>query len=196
VALVKDIKVNVPVKQGDLLQDLGPQAELEHFRKLAGLWVGKVKEEDTLDVRKEHDVQVEYKVTSDGTAIIETINPGCPHEMVTVIHADGKELVLTRYCGTGNQPRMKALSTKDEGKIVFEFVGATNMKSETELHTHRVMYTFGRHDQLFAEWTNYRDSKTVSTASFQLTRSVHPVSAPVNPSAPPPPARHTRPSDP
>src|SRR5262245_43138812 len=76
----------------------------DRFKELAGEWVGKGKHGDM-----EHDARIVYKVTSGGTAVVETIDPGGPHEMVTVIHPDGSALLLTHYCMLGNQPQMKAL---------------------------------------------------------------------------------------
>ena len=45
-----------------------------------------------------HEATVTYKVTSGGSAVVETIGPGTEHEMVTVIHPDGDDLMLTHYC--------------------------------------------------------------------------------------------------
>src|SRR5437879_51499 len=78
-------------------------AALEQFKQLAGEWVGKGKHGDM-----EHEARIVYKVTSGGTAVVETIDPGGHHEMVTMIHADGDALLLTHYCMLGNQPQMKA----------------------------------------------------------------------------------------
>src|SRR5437868_5054306 len=94
---------------------------LERFAQLAGEWVGK-----GMHGGKEHDIRVIYKVTAGGSAVVETIDPGSDHEMVTVIHPDGDALLLTHYCMLGNQPHMKAMPKTGDSKIAFEFVKATN----------------------------------------------------------------------
>ena len=66
---------------------------LAPFKTLAGEWAGKGMHGDA-----NHDVTIVYKVTSGGSAVVETIGPGTEHEMVTVIHPDGDSLVLTHYC--------------------------------------------------------------------------------------------------
>ena len=79
----------------------GKLGVFDQFKQLAGEWVGK-------ETGKNGRVHVTYKVTSGGSAVVETILPGTDHEMVTVIHPDGDDLLLTHYCMLGNQPHMKA----------------------------------------------------------------------------------------
>ena len=38
-----------------------------------------------------------------GTAVLQTIFPGAPEEMLTVHYTDGDQLVATHYCMLGNQ---------------------------------------------------------------------------------------------
>ncbi len=101
---------------------------------------------------------------------METIGPGTDHEMVTVIHPDGQDLMLTHYCALGNQPKMKAKTRGDDKKVAFEFVGATNMKSDKDMHMHSVTFTFVDKDNLKAEWTHYMDGKEAGTVAFDMKR--------------------------
>jgi len=148
-------------------QDKPPAAAagLERFKQLAGDWVGKGKHG-----AEEHDALVNYKVTSGGTAVVETIDPGGAHEMVTVIHPDGDALLLTHYCMIGNQPQMKAQPKAGENKVAFEFVKATNMKSDKDMHMRNVTFTFVDKDTLVTEWTNYDQGKEAGKAIFTLKR--------------------------
>src|SRR5262245_3514980 len=86
----------------------GKQAAFERFKQLAGEWVGK---------GEGPGMHVTYRVTSGGTAVIETDAPGTEQEMVTIIHPDGDDLILTHYCMLGNQPQMKAPGTPDGNKV-------------------------------------------------------------------------------
>jgi hypothetical protein len=138
-------------------------AGLDQFKQLAGDWVGK-------DPHEGKDMLVNYKVTSNGSAVVETIGPGSDHEMVTVIHPDGEDLMLTHYCALGNQPKMKAKTRGDDKKVAFEFVGATNMKSDKDMHMHSVTFTFVDKDNLKAEWTHYMDGKEAGTVAFDMKR--------------------------
>jgi len=54
----------------------------------------------------EHQIAVDYRITAGGTVLLETWMPGTPAETITTFHLDGQRLVLTHYCGQGNQPRL------------------------------------------------------------------------------------------
>jgi hypothetical protein len=139
-------------------------AALKPFKALEGKWVGKMNMGgDPIDA------VVTYKVTSNGSAVMETIDPGGQHEMVTIIHPDGDGLVLTHYCAIGNQPRMKAKA--DPHKVQFKFLDATNLKSPNDMHMHDVAYTFVDNDTIKSEWTNYMGGKPNEKAVFELKRS-------------------------
>jgi hypothetical protein len=139
---------------------------LERFKQLAGEWVGK----ETSGQNAGQEVRVIYKVTSAGSAVVETLLPGGEHEMVTVIHPDGDDLALTHYCALGNQPHMKTKGPGEGDKIAFKFSGASNLKSEKDMHMHDVTYTFVDKDTLKTEWTHYDDGKAAGTVVFELKR--------------------------
>jgi hypothetical protein len=138
----------------------------EQFKQIAGTWVGK-----EVEGRAGTDVRAEYRVTSGGTAVVETLFPGSDHEMVTVIHPDGNDLLLTHYCTLGNQPQMKASGTSESKEFAFKFVRATNLKSADDMHMHDVTYTFVDQDTLRSEWTHYQGGKPTGRVVFLLKRS-------------------------
>jgi hypothetical protein len=144
----------------------GKNAGLEQFKQLAGEWVGK----EIGHGAEQAEVHINYKVTSAGHTVVETIFPGTAHEMVTVIHPDGDDLVLTHYCALGNQPQMKAKPAGDGNSIAFKFTGATNMKSDRDMHMHDATYTFVDKDTLKSEWTTYMDGKPGGKVVFDLKR--------------------------
>jgi hypothetical protein len=139
---------------------------LERFKQLAGEWTGK----EIMGGKEAGKVHVKYKVTSGGSAVVETLFPGGDHEMVTVIHQDGNDLALTHYCTLGNQPHMKAEGKGDDDKVAFKFTGASNLKSPKDMHMHDVTYTFVDKDTLKAEWTHFQDGKKGGTVTFVLKR--------------------------
>jgi hypothetical protein len=151
--------------QADKKEPAKKSPGLELFAKLAGEWVGKGTHGDDA-----HEVRVVYKVTSGGSAVVETIAPGTEHEMITVIHPDGDSLLLTHYCMLGNQPQMKAKPKADDKKVAFEFVKATNLTSDKDMYMHDVTYTFVDNDTLKTEWTNYNEGKAAGKAVFEMKR--------------------------
>lgn len=138
---------------------------LKPFAQLAGEWVGKGNHDD-----KEHEVRVVYKVTAGGSAVIETIAPGSEHEMINLIHPDGDSLLLTHYCMLGNQPQMRARPKSGDHKVAFEFVRATNLKSDKDMYMRSVTFSFVDKDTLKTEWTNFNDGKEAGKAVFELKR--------------------------
>src|SRR5437762_1108277 len=78
--------------------DMAPykgSAEFEQLKKLAGKWEGK----DPHDKTGKAKIVVDYKVTSGGSALIETLGPGTPMEMVS-IYSEAKpgKVSMTHYC--------------------------------------------------------------------------------------------------
>jgi hypothetical protein len=151
---------------GDEKKEPAKQTGLERFKQLAGEWVGKEGEEG----KKGAEFVVKYKVSSGGSAVVETIMPDSEREMITVIHKDGDKLALTHYCSLGNQPRMEADAKGDGNKVEFKFVSASNMKSEKAMHMHDVTFTFVDKDTLKTEWVLYDEGKKTTTAVFDLKR--------------------------
>jgi hypothetical protein len=141
-------------------------SRLELFKQLAGDWVGTA----TSPIRGAQEVQVRYQVTAGGSAVVETLFPGTDHEMLTVIHRDGDDLLLTHYCMLGNQPQMKAAATGDANKVEFKFVRATNLKSDKDMHMHDATFTFVDKDTLKAEWTHFKDGKAAGQVAIELKR--------------------------
>jgi hypothetical protein len=140
-------------------------AAFEKFKQLAGEWTGK-------EIEGQHagmDVHIQYKVSAGGSTVVETIDPDSKHEMMTMIHQDGDDLILTHYCMLHNQPQMKAEKT-DGNVIAFKFTKATNMKSDKDMHMHEATFTFVDNDTLKTEWTLYNDGKAAGKAVFELKR--------------------------
>jgi hypothetical protein len=139
---------------------------LDQFKQLAGEWEGK----EVKGLHPGKEVQIKYKVTAGGSAVVETLFPGTDHEMVSVIHRDGDDLVLTHYCMMGNQPQMRAPAKAEDGKVAFKFAKVTNLKSDKDPYMHDVTFTFTGKDTLTTEWTYFKDAKSAGSVVFELKR--------------------------
>jgi hypothetical protein len=138
---------------------------LEALKRLAGDWV-QIGE----DGKPTDKVVSSIRVTSGGTTVQETLFPGTDHEMVTMYHLDGADLVLTHYCMLGNQPRMRAEPGTDANTIVFKFTGATNLKSSDDHHMHQATLTLDGRDHFKAEWVSCKEGKSCHQVRFDLVR--------------------------
>ena len=137
----------------------------EALKKLAGQWVQVDKDGKPTD-----ELVSTIRVTSASTAVEETLFPGSDHEMVTIYHLDGDDLVLTHYCSLGNQPRLKAEPSGDANRIVFNFAGATNLKSNDDMHIHQATFTLDNADHFRAEWVANKDGKPCHQKALDLVR--------------------------
>ena len=145
--------------------DKAKASRLDALKRLAGDWVGTIKHGSN-----EHDATVNYKVTSGGSAVVETLLAGTEHEMVTVYYEDGDDLVLTHYCMLHNQPHMRAKTHGTANKLEFKFDGGTNIKPDTDQHMHDMTLQILSDDHLKAAWTMYKDGKQIGTATLDLKR--------------------------
>jgi hypothetical protein len=137
----------------------------ESFKALAGEWVAA---EDN-ELVKKGDLVARYEVTAGGSAVVETIFPGRPHEMRTVYTVDGADLVLTHYCVNGNQPQMRARGAKG-ARVDFAFDGGHGIDAKTTKHMNSASFDFVGHDELRSEWREIKDGKPVFTAKMHIVR--------------------------
>lgn len=140
-------------------------ATFEKIKALEGDWKGKG------DVGgKTMDVSTTFAVTAAGTAVVESLFKGTPHEMVTVYHMDGDRLRLTHYCAAGNQPTMVADATDRPDTVEFDFDGASNLASIKHMHMHDARIHFIDGDTIEAWWNAWNEGKHDHTAHIKLTR--------------------------
>lgn len=135
---------------------------MDRVKELAGSWVGK--DEDG------QDAFLSYVVTSGGTSVLETLTPGVHPPMLTVYHEDGDSIMATHYCNMNNQPRMR-LKEFDAaaGKMFFDFVDITNLKSPEGGHIRDLTLTITDQKHLVQEWTYTNNGKS-SKAIFRFER--------------------------
>jgi hypothetical protein len=140
-------------------------AALERFKSLAGEWVSAADG----PFFKKGDLVARYAVTAAGSTVVETVFPGSEHEMVTVYHADGPDLVLTHFCMEGNQPRMRAKSPT-ASRVEFAYDGGSNIDPARDRHMHSAVFEFPGPDALRSHWTEMAGGKVAFVADMDLVR--------------------------
>jgi hypothetical protein len=138
-------------------------AAFEKLKALNGEWQGTVQTKDGPAVR------VSYRTTANGSAVLEDLFPGTPHEMLTIYHLDGDKLVLTHYCAMANQPRM-SLTSSTSGELVFDFAGGANIKPDVDPHMHSARINLRDADHLESEWVVYQSGHALDSKKFFLER--------------------------
>ena len=143
------------------------KAALERLKQLAGEWKGQASAG-----KDGFPTTVTYAVTAGGSTVTERLFPGTDHEMLTVYHLDGSDLVLTHYCAMANQPRMKLVSATgaDPLELKFDFAGGANVDAAKDAHMHAGRLVLRGADRVDAEWTIYEKGKPAGLNKFALDR--------------------------
>ncbi len=128
-------------------------AALERLKALAGDWA-----EAEPKMGPKGAVAVMYRVTGAGSAVVSTIGPGTPYEMVSVYHRDGNDLVMTHYCAAQNQPRMRTKSVTGN-VITLDYDGGTNVDPAKDVHIHGVKIELLGPDEIRETWIGWKGGK-------------------------------------
>jgi hypothetical protein len=121
---------------------------------------------------------ITYRVGSAGSIVIEELFPGTPHEMMTIYHLDGDELVATHYCAAGNQPRFKLAPAKAASDAYhFAFTGGSNMKPE-DGHIHEGTIKILGPDSVESTWSYWEHGEPEQQMTFKMKRIVGSPSTP------------------
>jgi hypothetical protein len=118
---------------------------------------------------KQHSATTSFRVVSDGSALLNVLGGGTPHEMVTMYHMDNADLLATHYCAAHNQPRFRFVPSPEPNVVAFEFKDATNLASPNAPHMVGVKITFVDANHHTEDWTFLANGKK-STSRFDFHR--------------------------
>ncbi len=86
-------------------------AELKRIKALEGKW----RSTTSMFGKENEEVFTEYKITAGGSAVVETIFPGRPEEMVSVYYDDDNgKLAMTHYCMMRNRPHFSLVESSED----------------------------------------------------------------------------------
>jgi hypothetical protein len=140
----------------------GATVAFEKLKMLAGRW-----EAGT----KIGTASATYEVVSGGKAVVEHISIQGKHDMITVYYVDHDRLLLTHYCDSGTQPRMRSSGINaTTNSIDFHFVDITNLASADAMHMHDVVIDFTGPNQIAEHWTMFEGGKSGRTETFDYHR--------------------------
>lgn len=142
------------------------QTAFEMLKDLSGDWTGTATSKDG------PPASVQYRLTGGGSTVMETLFPGTDHEMISMYHMDGTELVLKHYCVMGNQPEMRLDPARsDSRQLVFVFTGGTNLDPDRDAHIHGGKIVFVDDDHIEAEWRYFEGGKETGQNRLFLARN-------------------------
>jgi hypothetical protein len=134
----------------------------DQLKSLAGDWEGKGSSGAV--------TKVTYKVVSNGSVVMEHLQPAKESEMITMYTLDGDRLVVTHYCSAGNQPTMQTTANPAAtGKYDFSFVRISGTKTPDEGHMAALTLSILDKDHLTETWTFVDHGKSMAD-TFTYTR--------------------------
>ena len=140
-------------------------AAFEKLKGLVGKWSGKQKMGE-----KNAKITVSYELTAGGSALVERLFQGTPHEMTSVYYTEGNQVCMAHYCMLGNHPIM-TLKKSEGNSLTFEMKGTSGISSAKEAHMHGMTLTWVDANHIRSEWTEYVDGKKAGECvGFNLAR--------------------------
>lgn len=100
----------------------------------------------------------EFKVSSAGSIVRETMFPGTPHEMTNVYRLEGNALAVTHYCAMGNQPEFHATELVGD-QMPFHFVGVADQDAPDEMYMGGLTLEFVDKDHFNEHWSSFVKGK-------------------------------------
>jgi hypothetical protein len=136
----------------------------DQLKSLAGEWEGKG------DTASSANVRITYQVVSNGTTVMEHLQPAHEPDMLTMYTLDGDRIVVTHYCSAGNQPTMQtAPLASATGKYEFTFTHLSGAKSPDEGHMQSLTLKVTDKNHLTQIWT-FADHGQSMVETISLTR--------------------------
>lgn len=148
---------------GDYMSKMAANPAYDKIKTLVGSWKGAADEHG-----QQLPTKVRFKMVSDGSAIASWLDEDTPHEMLTMFHLDGDEVVATHYCAAHNQPRMLLVKGGEPNKLVFKFKDGTNI-APGDGHMQQLTITFDGPNHHTEDWT-YNSGGKEDTTRFDFKR--------------------------
>lgn len=136
----------------------------ERVKQLVGKWQGEI------DMGKgPQKVMASYKLTAAGSALVETVFEGAPHEMVSVYHDNAKgALTMVHYCAEHNQPKL-ALKSMDANQVTMELAPDSDI-DVAKKHIHIATIRFDGKEKMTQIWTAYENGKKGHVVEISYAR--------------------------
>jgi hypothetical protein len=115
-------------------------------------------------------VKASYKLTSGGSALIETVFEGAPLEMVSVYHDNpDKKLTMIHFCAEHNQPRF-ILTSMVGNKLIMGITKDSQSEVAQQKHIHNALIHIQGKDSMVQQWTGYKGGKKDKVVEMTFKR--------------------------
>ena len=138
----------------------------ESMKQLVGSWAG------TIDMGQgPQTITASYRLTAAGSAIVETVFEGAPHEMMSVYHdTSDRKLVMVHYCAEHNQPRL-TLTSMTQDELKFDLAPDADVDVSRDKHIHAVVLRIEGKDKMVQRFTAFEGGKPGQVVEVVYTRT-------------------------
>ena len=144
---------------------------LEKIKALAGDWTGTVAHGAGPNAGKKEDTTVSYRVTSNGSAVVETIFEGTPMEMTSVYYDRDGKLAMTHYCAVANRPLL-SLTKESKSDIVLSYLSGEELDPKKDMHISGLEIELKGTNQMVQRWKGLENGAVTHSTVVELTRAV------------------------
>ncbi|MFT4540053.1 MAG: hypothetical protein ACI841_002727 [Planctomycetota bacterium] len=132
----------------------------DKLKALAGTWVMLDEDGNPTD-----EVMSTIKVTTGGSAVLDTEFPDTEKEMLTVFTMNKGQLELHHYCILGNAPVMIANADSGSDELIFDCNGeGPSLDCAKDKHMHNGHYHFHGKDRMSNTWNMIENGQVIYTA--------------------------------
>ena len=139
-------------------QTVDSPAAFERLKRLVGTW------NSTMKGRSGSAQVTTYKMAGGGRVLVQDDG----ETLTNAFHLDVDKLMVTHYCASGNQPRMRVREV-DDRHIAFEMFDITNLANPQGYHTTHLDIVFVSPDRIDLAYRGTSGGRE-TTQLFELTR--------------------------
>ena len=109
-------------------------------------------------------IEMSYDLASNGSIVTEQFG-----KELSVIYPDGDSLLMTHFCNSGNQPRLRLKQGGRSGVFEFEMFDITNLKDATLAHVEKIAYRVVDNQKMEVEIL-WKKGESQESEKYTLTR--------------------------
>ena len=138
------------------------------MRGLAGEWLGACSGSPMLSGRT---ARIRYESASGGQAVVEHLKIGDADEMVSVYHQEGDQLMMTHYCSSNTQPRLRTREwPRDLSEFKLEFLDSTNILKANWMNITYLKLEFPDATHLRQIWKSHDPKESATVVEVRRVR--------------------------
>jgi len=114
---------------------------------------------------------IKYEAVSNGYAVVETLTMHNEHHMISVYYQEGDQLMMTHFCSSNTQPRLRTKSIPaDLSEFKLEFVDSTNIMKANWMNIVWMKVEFLKDGRIRQSWKTHDEHEVACVMEFQRVK--------------------------